>query len=198
MTKLWKPEEYYPQKYVALYDEAANRIDPFEIKIGRSVEVSRPLSFYFGEKVKFAQLKNIDVILSNKMIPIANNRTKKLIEDYSAGDVQFIECILNTSEGQMLDFWAMNFIKKISAIDHSKSKPIIVKIPGFGDEVAGYRELVLIDDIPEFSIARVFDYLPYIAVRDELADMLVKAKIKGIRFTPGILGPKNDSSRIQK
>ncbi|ABK07215.1 hypothetical protein QDD82_004412 [Burkholderia cepacia] len=187
MTKIWTTEADYPESRMALYDEAKNQVDRFDLQAATRLTKSNPLVFDLPKK-GVAKIQDYGVIWSNILIPLVSEAVRVAIEGLANdGDVQFIPAVIE-SDGKAIDgsYFLLNPVRKVDVIDHDASEPIVVKIPGFPDAKVGFKKMVLRSDFSANGIGRQYDSLTYIVVGDRLAEAVLCATKKGVRFTTGI------------
>ncbi|MBR7987116.1 hypothetical protein KDX04_14945 [Burkholderia cenocepacia] len=187
MTKIWTTEADYPESRMALYDEAKNQVDRFDLQAATRLTKSNPLVFDLPKK-GLAKIRDYGVIWSNILIPLVSEAVRVAIEGLANdGDVQFIPAVIE-SDGKAIDgsYFLLNPVRKVDVVDHDASEPIVVKIPGFPDAKVGFKKMVLRSDFSANGIGRQYDSLTYIVVGDRLAKAVLRATKKGVRFTTGI------------
>ncbi|WP_260434916.1 imm11 family protein [Burkholderia sp. Bp8992] len=172
---------------MALYDEAANGVDRFELQAAKRLVRSDPLVFELPKK-GLSKIQDYGVIWSNILIPLVSEAVRAAIEGLADdNDVQFIPVVIR-SNGEAIDgsYFLLNPIRKVDVVDHDASEPIVVKVSGFPDAKVGFKKMVLRPDFSENGIGRQFDSPTYIVVGDRLADAVLCATKKGVRFITGI------------
>ncbi|WP_249176331.1 imm11 family protein [Burkholderia cenocepacia] len=172
---------------MALYDEAKNQVDRFDLQAATRLTKSNPLVFDLPKK-GLAKIRDYGVIWSNILIPLVSEAVRVAIEGLANdGDVQFIPAVIE-SDGKAIDgsYFLLNPVRKVDVVDHDASEPIVVKIPGFPDAKVGFKKMVLRSDFSANGIGRQYDSLTYIVVGDRLAKAVLRATKKGVRFTTGI------------
>ncbi len=187
MTKIWTTEADYPERRMARYDDAKNGVDRFELQAGKRVATPAPLSFELPRSGR-SKIGDYGVIWSDILIPLVSEAVRVAIEALvNDDDVQFIPAVIGSSGGAIDGaYFLLNPLRKVDAVDHDASEPIMVKIHGFPDAKVGFKKMVLRPDFPAIGIGRQSDSPTYIVVGDQLADAVLRAAKKGVRFTPGI------------
>ncbi|AYZ67150.1 hypothetical protein EGY31_29015 [Burkholderia multivorans] len=187
MAKIWTTEVDYPESRMALYDEAKSGVDRFELQAAKSLVRPAPLLFEFPKR-GLSKIRDYGVIWSDILIPLVSEAVRVVIEDLANdGDVQFIPAVIE-SDGGAIDgsYFLLNPTRKVDVVDHDASESIVVKISGFPDAKVGFKKMVLRPDFPANGIGRQYDSPTYIVVGDQLADGVLCATKKGVRFTAGI------------
>ncbi|WP_241301089.1 imm11 family protein [Burkholderia stabilis] len=172
---------------MALYDEAKNGVDRFELQAATRIVRSDPLLFEFPKK-GLSKIRDYGVIWSDILIPLVNEAVRAAIEELvNDDDVQFIPAVIRSS-GEIIDgaYFLLNPTRKVDVVDHDASEPIVVKVSGFPDAKVGFKKMVLRPDFSANGIGRQYDSLTYIVVGDQLADAVLRATKKGVRFIAGI------------
>ena len=187
MTKIWTTEADYPASRMARYDEAASGIGRLELQAATRIATPVPLSFELPRNGR-ARMRGYGVIWSDILVPLVNEAVRVAIEArVDDDDVQFIPAMIGSGAEAIegADF-LLNPTTKVDVVDRDASEPIVVKIPGFPDATVGFRRLVLRADFPANGMGRQYDSASYIVVGDQLADAILRAANKGVRFTTGI------------
>ncbi len=187
MTKIWTTEADYPESRMALYDEVKNGVDRFELQAATRLVRSDPLVFELPKK-GLSKIQDYGVIWSDILIPLVSEAVRIAIEELAIdGDVQFIPAVIK-SNGEAIggSYFRLNPMRKVDVVDHDASEPIVVKISGFPDAKVGFKKMVLRSDFSANGIGRQYDSPTYIVVGDQLADAVLRATKKGVRFTTGI------------
>lgn len=187
MTKIWTTEADYPESRMALYDEAKNGVDRFELQAATRTVRSDPLLFELPKK-SLSKIRDYGVIWSDILIPLVNEAVRAAIEELVNEDnVQFIPAVIR-SNGEIVDdaYFLLNSTRKVDVVDHDASEPTVVKVSGFPDAKVGFKKMVLRPDFSANGIGRQYDSLTYIVVGDQLADAVLRATKKGVRFIAGI------------
>ncbi|WP_423380454.1 imm11 family protein [Burkholderia sp. LMG 32019] len=187
MTKIWTTEADYPASRMARYDEAASKMDRFELQAATRVATPVPLSFELPRNGR-SRIRDYGVIWSDILVPLVNEAVRRAIEArVDNDDVQFIPAVIR-SGGEAIEgaYFLLNPTTTVDVVDRDASEPIVVKIPGFPDATVGFRRLVLRADFPANGMGRQCDSASYIVVGDQLADAVLRAANKGVRFTTGI------------
>lgn len=187
MTKIWTTEADYPESRMALYDEARNEVDRFELQAAKRLVSPVPLLFELPKK-GLSKIRDYGVIWSDILIPLVSEAVRVAIEELvNDDDVQFIPADIRSS-GEAIDgsYFLLNPTRKVDVVDHDASEPIVVKVSGFPDAKVGFKKMVLRPEFPANGIGRQYDSPTYIIVGDQLADAVLRATKKGVRFTTGI------------
>lgn len=187
MTKIWATEADYPESRMALYDEAKNGVDRFELQEAKRLARLDPLLFELPKK-GLSKIRDYGVIWSDILIPLVSEAVRVAIEELANDDdVQFIPAVVR-SNGEAIDgsYFLLNPTRKVDVVDHDASEPIVVKVSGFPDAKVGFKKMVLRSDFPANGIGRQYDSPTYIVVGDQLANAVLRATRKGVRFTTGI------------
>ncbi|WP_241026019.1 DUF1629 domain-containing protein [Burkholderia sp. Tr-20390] len=172
---------------MALFNEETNGLDRFELQAAKRLVRPAPLLFELPKK-GLPKIRDYGVIWSDILIPLVSEAVRAAIEGLANDDdVQFIPAVLRSS-GETIDgsYYLLNPMRKVDVVDHDASEPIVVKISGFPDAKVGFKKMVLRSDFPANGIGRQFDSPTYIVVGDRLADAVLRATKKGVRFTAGI------------
>ncbi|RQT08803.1 hypothetical protein DF051_30885 [Burkholderia contaminans] len=187
MTKIWTTEAGYPENRMALFNEKENGLNRFELQAATHFVRPDPVLFDFPQE-GLPRIRDYGVIWSDILIPLVSEAVRAAIEGLANDDdVQFIPAVLRSS-GETIDgsYYLLNPMRKVDVVDHDASEPIVVKISGFPDAKVGFKKMVLRSDFPANGIGRQFDSPTYIVVGDRLADAVLRATKKGVRFTAGI------------
>lgn len=187
MTKIWTKESDYPVTRVALYDEARNAIDCFDLKAAKYLGDLDLLLFDLPPK-GLEKIENYGVIWSDILIPLVSKNVRDAINDSTNNeDVQFIPVKIN-SNGKTVNglYFLLNPLKVVDIVDHENSVPSIVKVSGFPDAKVGFKKMILRPDFPLNGIGRQHESLSYIVVGDQLAEVVLRATGKGVRFIAGL------------
>jgi hypothetical protein len=188
MTKIWAAEEYYPEIKTALFDEKKSkmtRLECFELKAAKRFTGSNFLHFNIPKK-GLVKIQEYGVIDSDILIPLVNSIVREAIEKLvSSEDIQFVPVIFNFSKTTIGSYFLLNPLKIVDVIDHEKSEPIMIKIPGAPDVKVGFKKMILNSNFPANGIGRQKELLSYIAVGDQLAIAISEATKRGVRFISG-------------
>lgn len=187
MTKIWTAEANYPESRMALYDEAKNGVNRFELQAAQRLVRPAPLLFELP-KNGLSKIRDYGIIWSDILIPLVSEAVRVAIEELANDDeVQFIPAVIR-SNGEAIDgsYFLLNPTRKVDVVDHDASEPIVVKISGFPDAKVGFKKMVLRPDFSVNGIGRQYDSPTYIVVGDQLADAVLRSTKKGVRFATGI------------
>ncbi len=170
------------------YDPSVGRFvskDPIGLDGGINVYqyASNPV-----EWIDLSKIRDYGVIWSDILVPLVSEAVRVAIEELvNDDDVQFIPADIRAS-GEAIDgsYFLLNPTRKVDVVDHDASEPMVVKVSGFPDAKVGFKKMVLRPEFPANGIGRQYDSPTYIIVGDQLADAVLRATKKGVRFTTGI------------
>ncbi|MCA8272887.1 hypothetical protein LGN17_10210 [Burkholderia sp. AU30280] len=140
------------------------------------------------EWIDLSKIRDYGVIWSDILIPLVSEAVRVAIEELvNDDDVQFIPADIRSS-GEAIDgsYFLLSPTRMVDVVDHDVSEPIVVKVSGFPDAKVGFKKMVLRPEFPANGIGRQYDSPTYIIVGDQLADAVLRATKKGVRFTTGI------------
>jgi hypothetical protein len=188
MTKIWTTEADYPESRMALYDEANSGVDRFELQAAKRLVRADPLLFDLPKK-GLPKIRDYGVVWSDILIPLVSESVRDAIIGVLANDddVQFIRAVIRSGGDDIGgSYFLLNPMRTVDVVDHEVSEPIVVKVSGFPDAKVGFKKMVLRPDFPGNGIGRQHESMTYVVVGDQLADAVLRATKKGVRFTAGI------------
>lgn len=168
------------------YDETKSGVPAFDLKECKEVSKGTHLYFRFPRKVPPRVLGEYDAFWSNVLIPLIGPRIIEVLNRMGVQDVQLVPCTIeNGAELLEEQYYLLNPLTKVQAVDGGLSEPQYAKIPGFPDALIGYKKLRF-KEIPATAIARQEDFLPHILVGESVAGAIDRMGAKGVRLARGI------------
>lgn len=153
--------------------------DRFEFQAGKRLPDS------FGTAVvrfdsTLARILSRDCLASSAMVPIVNEKCRRILESSANGDAQFFPCRVIASDGEADGFSLVNATVKRDCVD--KSRSAFDCIPGT-EAILRFSRLELVDGcLGDHGLARLGEYPPLLLVSDELAATLLDSGLRGIHL----------------
>ena len=176
MVYLWDIPEFYPNKCIGQYSKT-NSIDRLYFKKCLKV-CNDKSSLVVNFESKIIDLKKFDVLVSNLLVPIVNDRLGGVIKNTSPNDIQLVDIIVKCKDSVIDDYKILNVLNKILGIDMEKS--IFTFIPDT-NVIMSIDHLVYKSDVlREFDIARDSDYSSNLIISEKLKTILYDMNLNGI------------------
>jgi hypothetical protein len=117
---------------------------------------------------------------------LVSDRFKKLLDDASAPNVEYLPIKMKNHKGRLAstDYWIVNFLVLIEAVDRDRSAFEVDAAED--DKIFRFDRLVLLDEIEARGpvIFRLKEQPYLILVREDLVTRIKEAGFTGLRFTP--------------
>jgi len=130
MIYLWEAvQENYPNKLMGRYDRDSSP-DRFLLEEGRSLkagEFNKPAIIIFRSTKK--NMSKYDCLPNSSLIPLVNQRIRKILEDLAPNDVQFLDAKVMCADGELEGYQLLNATHTIVGIDFEKSKYNKIPMP---------------------------------------------------------------------
>ena len=178
MIYLWEwPQEGYLEKLLGKYDEDVSP-DRFLLRKGRRLkadEFDKPAIITFRSTKK--NMSEYDCLPNSSLIPLVNQRIRKVLEDLAPDDVQFLDAKVMCIDGELEGYQLVNAMHTIVGIDHEKSVYTKMKL---ANRIRGFSYLTYKPScMGTHHIARDQEYL---------GNLLVSAEVKRIA---GLVRPED-------
>ncbi|RXJ98962.1 hypothetical protein CRV02_12250 [Arcobacter sp. CECT 8989] len=171
---IWDYFEGYPHKLVGEYDRE-NSIDRFIFKSGDRLDLKeKPIVFIEGTKEEILKYDDIENN-GGAWLKIVSPKLVSTLEEYAKDDIEFIDVILRTANGDITDYKIVHILNKVEALNEAES--IFSYITGSNNSaIRGFRKLRLYDDKLKNNIALLSEYSSFILISNVL-----KEKIENFR-----------------
>jgi hypothetical protein len=173
--------EYSEQEKIAIYDETINKRPYSDFMESKFIPDISFVELNFEEESFFDEVDFLHT--SAASVPFVSKRAKDILADFIVEEIQFVPCKLKHL-GETIDYYLLNILKTTDAIDRTRSIPDILRVNEI-EFICGYSELFLKDNCPDVAMARQFDYLSFVIVRDDLARAIQDAGLMGAEFRSG-------------
>lgn len=169
----WNHSEAFAQSKACFY-EKSNPMDRFYFQMGKVVEKD-DFILNFSSKASIKYLEKFDYIPSNTASPIVSSLLMEFLRENTNESFQEIPIKIIANDGNLSDFFLINIIKIIDAIDDSKS----IKFQSSGT----YQKIFYKSeaDVGSF-LARSKNSLSAVLVSSKLKEKIQKEKFKGLNF----------------
>ena len=168
---LWRYLEDYPHKLVGEYDEE-NSPDRFLFENSKKLNLKdKPIVNFEAKKEEVLIFDDIDNNAGGA-IKIVSPKLAFILEKYAKDDIELVDVILRTENGDILDYKIVHVIKEVEALN--KEESIFSYIPGSNDTaIMSFRKLRLFDDkLKDVNIALLTEYKSYILISDYLKEKI--------------------------
>jgi len=176
MTYLWKILDDYPERLIGEYDRSKGP-DRFLFKQGRRLE-SEANDPTFRFKCKPKDLKSLDDLANNAMVPLVSDRVAALLLRICPNDVELVNSTVVADGKPVQNYRIVNAVHKVEGIDHQASEYSLV--PGT-KAIMKIRKMRYHDGcLGDFDLARDAEFLSNLLVSKRLHDAMSEEGLRGI------------------
>ncbi len=197
---IWEMPQYFPNKNIVEFSKSDHNVSSLIFMQGRALPF-QSIYEHYADTLRDPGSYNLRLISENNikktsaydclpnnmhgMPPVVNKRTLDILTDFCPNDIQYFPILIECqggkeSDARFLDYFLINIITKVSAIDADTS---YVRYNEGGRSVSNIKKLFLQQDaMVSCHLAREEAFLPLKLVSRELANILVQEKITGVGF----------------
>ena len=115
----WNMPNTFPQSKACLYNQS-NVDDYFSLQTGCEL-ISVPACVYFDSKASHDFLSQYDYLPNNTGSLLLSSRLSDWLQQTVADCVQPIPAVIQCQDGPLQDYWVVNIVQQVAAINEAKS-----------------------------------------------------------------------------
>ena len=180
MIYMWEIPENYKNRDIGQYDRDCSP-NSFLLKRGRCLAADElspmpTVNFIVAKQ----RLLKLDCLANDTLVPLINQRVKRLLEDLIPDEVQFFSARCLCTDGELECYYFLNITHMVKGIDHEKSK--YSKMLN-ADAILGFRYLTYKPEcMKSHKLARDQEYMENLLVNEEVKLLFEKERITGVWF----------------
>jgi len=185
MPRIWQIDDDYPERMIGEYDRK-NGPDRFLLKKGQRLSGLGP--WRFAVRGRASQVRRLDDVANNAMVPLVSPRLAELLMSVAAEDIELLPAEIEASDGTVGDYRLLNALALVHAVDQEQSE--FTLITG-SDRIMSFSRLVLRGGcLGDHALARCAEFTSFLLVSGRTAAAIADAAMIGLQLVmPWEIGP---------